>query len=220
MCYNTEKFFNSEGHIMNYFLIDYENVHVNGLNGISKLTENDVVIIFYSENADTLTFGMHRRINESKADIQFQRVDVKEKNALDFQLCTYLGFLIHEKMSEENFYYIVSNDGGYAVLPNYCKKFGIDLKLVSDLTKNEVQFIPKKSDAESTPTATKNNLTELKMALRKILKTDAEIDEAVKIIQSSKTKTDVNSNLGKKFKDRGGKIYQAVKEFISDKKSS
>ena len=135
---------------MNYFLIDYENVHVNGLNGISKLTENDVVIIFYSDNANTLTFGMHRRINESKADIQFQRVDVKEKNALDFQLCTYLGFLIHEKMGEENFYYIVSNDSGYSVLPNYCKKFGVDLKLVSDLTKNSIQPISKKEAEKST----------------------------------------------------------------------
>jgi len=48
---------------MNYFLIDYENVHVAGFEGITKLTDNDCVVIFYSENADTMTFGLHRRIN-------------------------------------------------------------------------------------------------------------------------------------------------------------
>ena len=54
---------------MNYFLVDYENVRVSGLDGLAKLTENDVVIIFYSVNADSLTFGLHRRINESKANL-------------------------------------------------------------------------------------------------------------------------------------------------------
>jgi len=56
---------------MNYFLVDYENVNVAGLDGITKLSEDDVVIIFYSENAETLTFGMHKKINESKAEIKF-----------------------------------------------------------------------------------------------------------------------------------------------------
>ena len=111
---------------MNYYLVDYENVNVSGLNGISKLTENDIVTIFYSENANTLTFGMHRRINELKACIKFQKVAVKEKNALDFQLCSYLGYLIRDKMTEENLnnsYFIVSNDNGYSILPDYWKKF-------------------------------------------------------------------------------------------------
>ena len=63
---------------MNYYLVDYENVNVAGLNGVSKLIENDFVIIFYSENAETLTFGMHRRINESKADFFYIRYRSEE----------------------------------------------------------------------------------------------------------------------------------------------
>ena len=34
------------------YMIDYENVKTGGLNGISRLTEADRVIIFYSENAN------------------------------------------------------------------------------------------------------------------------------------------------------------------------
>lgn len=189
---------------MNYFLVDYENVNVSGLDGVSKLTEKDVVIIFYSENADTLTFGMHRRINESKAEIKFQKVAVKEKNALDFQLCTYLGYLIRDTMSEENNYFIVSNDKGYAILVDYCKKFKIDLKIVPNLSKAEkIENIPP---------------DELEIELKKIFSDKNDIAEAVKIIKNSKTKVEVNNNLGKKFTSQQGKIYQAIKKFLVDKK--
>lgn len=195
---------------MNYFLVDYENVNVSGLDGVSKLTENDVVIIFYSENAETLTFGMHRRINESKAEIKFQKVAVKEKNALDFQLCTYLGYLIRDTMAEENNYFIVSNDKGYAILPDYCKKFKIDLKIVSNLAKNEIKIIS---------TVENDSIGELEHELSKIFSSQNDIEEVVKIIKNSVTKTEVNNNLGKKFtSQRGGEIYRAIKKFLADKK--
>lgn len=52
---------------MRIFYIDYENVMDSGLNGIAKLTDSDTVKIFYSENAQRMSFGTHRRIIESKA---------------------------------------------------------------------------------------------------------------------------------------------------------
>lgn len=213
---------------MNYFLVDYENVNVAGLNGLSNLTENDFIIIFYSENAETLTFGMHRRINESKAKISFQKVSVKEKNALDFQLCSYLGFLIRDTFSEENLnnYFVVSNDKSYLSLIDYWKRFKVDLKIVSNLSKNkilqnEIKLPPKieivqtqiKSVTKVEPTS------ELEQALKKFLTDKNEIAEAIKIVNNSKTKVEVNNNLGRKFTSRQGKIYQAVKSFIKDKKS-
>ena len=78
------------------FLVDYENVKTQGLNGISKLTESDTVCIFYSENADNMTFGLHRRLMETKANVQYQKVEVGYKNALDFQLSSYLGYVISQ----------------------------------------------------------------------------------------------------------------------------
>ena len=188
---------------MNYYLVDYKNVNVSGLNGVSELTENDLVIIFYSENAETLTFDMHRKIIESKANIKFQKVLLKEKNALDFQLCSYLGFLIRDTMTEENLgnnYFIVSNDNGYAVLLDYWKKFGIDLKIVSNLAKNEV----KKSELNLTQQNSK--VSDLEKELSKILKDKNDIAEAAKIINNAKTKVEVNNNLCKKFHQKGGEM--------------
>ena len=203
---------------MNYFLVDYENVNVAGLNGVSSLNEDDVVIIFYSENAITLTFGMHRRINESKAEIKFQKVAVKEKNALDFQLCSYLGFLIRDKKNDDenikNYFYIVSNDNGYSILPDYWKKFETDLKIVSNLAKDEVKKTEVKLPQQN------DKVSELEKELSKILKDKNEIAEVVKIINRSKTKVEVNNNLSKIFHQKCGEIYKAIKSFIADKKSN
>ena len=204
---------------MNYFLIDYENVNVAGFDGVSKLTEEDSVIIFYSENAETLTFGLHRRINESKADFKFQKVSVKEKNALDFQLCAYLGFLVRDTMTDadnnKNSYYVVSNDKGYSVLPDYLKKFGITVHLVSNLAKNEVVINP---PAPKTQPVQKKVVSELETALIKVLKT-GDVAEIIKNVNNCKTKTEVNNYLCKKFNSqKGGEIYRAIKPCISDKK--
>lgn len=102
------------------YLIDYENVNKDGLNGVSKLTEKDRVIIFYSAKADRMTFGLHRRLNETLATVEYKRVDVGGHNALDFQLATYLGFLLAKDSSEE--YCIVSNDRGYEYLAGFWRR--------------------------------------------------------------------------------------------------
>lgn len=200
---------------MNYFLVDYENVNVAGLDGITKLSEDDVVIIFYSENAEILTFGMHKKINESKAEIKFQKVAVPEKNALDFQLCSYLGFLIRDVMSNENIYYIVSNDKGYTVLPNYWKKKGFEVKVVSNLKKDSDPVTQVVKPVEVKIIAPQ---TELEKVLSKILPNKTDIAEVEKIIKNSKTKCDVHNNLVAKFQEKGKEFYQSIKPFLADKK--
>ena len=41
---------------MRLFLIDYENVNAAGLHGIGQVSRNDLVILFYSHAANTLSF--------------------------------------------------------------------------------------------------------------------------------------------------------------------
>ena len=71
---------------MNYYLIDYENTGETGLNGIDKLDENSLVVIFYSVNNGRISFEMHQKLMEAKARIKYVKVDLGAKNALDFQL--------------------------------------------------------------------------------------------------------------------------------------
>ncbi len=118
------------------FLVDYENVKSAGLNGITGLTEEDVVCFFYSENAETMTFGLHRRLTETKANVQYQKVEVGVKNALDFQLSSYLGYVIYQNQAAglgNVVYYIVTNDHGFSCLKTYWKKRNIEVNLAADI---------------------------------------------------------------------------------------
>ena len=91
-----------------FFLIDYENVHMAGLTGIEELHKSDTVIIFYSRNSDSLSFETMKKLGEAKASIKYIMVDTIGRNALDFQLSSYIGFLLGRQPDSRC--YIVSND--------------------------------------------------------------------------------------------------------------
>ena len=189
---------------MNYFLVDYENVKTQGLNGVNKLSEEDTVCIFYSENADSLTFGLHRRLNESKANILFQRVEVGLKNALDFQLSSYLGYLIHENIDNPYNYFIVTKDKGYESLITYWKKKKTNVSIVVDVSGQNAQVIQ----------------NELESQVAELIKDKSDAPAIAKIIQSYKTKQGVNNGLTRQFRDgkKTSEIYNAIKPLIADKK--
>lgn len=189
---------------MGYYLVDYENVKKDGLNGINKLTEEDVVCIFYSENADTLTFGLHRRLNESRANITFQKVEVGTKNALDFQLATFLGYAIAENKEQE--YFIVTKDTGFNVLCSYWAKRKIKIMIVADVSGKNI----------------KKEQDELRKEVNRLIKDTEIAGIVVKFIQQYKTKQGINNALMKKFPSKDNKqaseIYNAIKPLLTDKK--
>ncbi len=139
---------------MNYYLVDYQNVNKAGLDGVSRLGEDDMVCIFYTDNSDTLSFGLHKRLNESQATIIFRKVLEGTKNALDFQLASFLGYIICENEAKPYHYYIVSKDKGFECIVNYWKKKA-DIKLVVNVVKeNEEAMEPEQ--AEETEQETKD----------------------------------------------------------------
>lgn len=94
---------------MRRFYVDFENVKSDGLKGIGSLTENDVVSILFSCNADSVKMHTVKQILRSKASIEAIEAEVGIKNALDFQLLAYLSC----DYSTKDYFYIVSNDTGY-----------------------------------------------------------------------------------------------------------
>ena len=102
------------------YLIDYENVKSEGIKGIAQLSEEDRVVIFYSHNADTITFEAMDMIFNSKAQVSKYKILCGGKNALDFQLSTYLGYLIHE--AKDSFFYIISKDNGFKHVVDFWKR--------------------------------------------------------------------------------------------------
>ncbi|MDE6796794.1 MAG: hypothetical protein K2J36_02105, partial [Ruminococcus sp.] len=115
-----------------YYLIDYENVHYTGLTGIEKLTENDRLIIFYTANAETLTFSVYEKLIACKAEIQLHKVQCGGKNALDFQLATFLGYVLGNNPDTDC--HIISNDKGYEYVINFWKEKNIEIKISPNIT--------------------------------------------------------------------------------------
>lgn len=197
---------------MSYYLVDFENVKKDGLDGIHKLGEEDKVCILYSKNADSITFEQHRKIMESKAEITLCKVDVGSKNALDFQLATQLGFLIANKTADS--YYIVSKDKGFEILSGYWKSRGVSVTLIADIMgrshDQETQELKKKLQESLTEILREND--------------DVTVEDVLKTIQQYKTKQGIMNALMKKYPSadnkKSSKIYKTIKPLLSDKKGS
>lgn len=96
---------------MRTFLIDLENVKNQGMIGVEQLSKDDRVFIFYSESANSLSIPTIQAMNNSKAEIEYVKLQRSGRNAMDFQIVALLGFLIG---SEKNGHFcIVSQDNGY-----------------------------------------------------------------------------------------------------------
>ena len=152
---------------MAYYLIDFENVKSRGMEGVELLTEEDTVCIFYSDNADSMTFDLHRKLNETKANIIYHKVAVGTKNALDFQLATYLGYLICGQQNEgiHPNYFIVTKDNGFTSLMVYWKAQGVPVRIIRNLLwgKNPVaeqNLLTEEQETETAVTAAED-VTEL-----------------------------------------------------------
>lgn len=190
---------------MNHYLVDYENVGPEGMNGIELLNMDSRIYIFYTKNADKLTFNLHIKLNESRAEVFLFKAECGQKNALDFQLSSYLGYLIRGRSDSQNNYFIISKDRGFSPLLPFWKAHGITVSLVADVAGHKIQ----------------NTLEEL-IAL--VAEQTGDVNNApaiANIIHASKTKQAVNVALTKAFPSLPhGELYRAIKPLLDDKPGS
>ncbi|MCQ2408475.1 MAG: PIN domain-containing protein [Oscillospiraceae bacterium] len=136
---------------MRLFLIDYENVNAAGLRGIGQADRSDRIILFYSHAANTLSFEIMDEMMDS--GIMPERVCLEHtgKNALDFQLVTFLGYLIAKEKADS--YYIISKDFGFQSAIRFCQEyFGVKVHLCPSI-KSAIGLKVKKEQKASEPRA-------------------------------------------------------------------
>lgn len=188
---------------MSEYFVDFENVGSAGLSGISKsnLNATDVFYVFYSDNSKNITIDLYKEIQKVTAKIIFVKVKVGSANALDFQLSSYLGYLIKE--NPEKKFFIISKDKGYDSVCDFWKGRQTVIKRIDSI----------------------NSIDRDKDAVAKALTGIVSEKDALKvynIICNLKTKQGINNNLMKSFpsdkNEKASKIYKAIKPFITDKK--
>lgn len=105
------------------YLVDFENVTSAGISGIQRLTKEDKVYIFYTVNAANMSFAAHLNLLSSPAEIIYYNVSSGGKNALDFQLSSFLGYLISQ--GEDKNFCIISNDKGFEHVKTFWERSGL-----------------------------------------------------------------------------------------------
>ena len=186
---------------MRICLVDYENVNEKGLNGISKLSADYRVVLFYTDNVNKMSFDLHRRLNESAADVQFQKVEAGGKNALDFQLATYLGALAGGNKYSE--YFIVSKDKGFECLSTYWGKQNIKVSCVADVAGRDFE----------------TEIAALRADVEALVHDSKEAKVITSFIQRYKSRNGIANALQKQYKNskRAGEYYNAIKPLLKDK---
>lgn len=106
---------------MRTFFIDLENVRSYGLEGVLLLKPDDMVYIFYSENANALTIPTIESLNESAATIKYIRTNYIGANAMDFQIVTMLGAMIERE--KQGGFYIITHDNGFKSAVKFCEGY-------------------------------------------------------------------------------------------------
>ena len=99
---------------MAIYFVDYENVSQQGL----EITENPTkmidgdVNIFYTDKCQSINMDIIHNITSLQGKVNLFHVKNGIKNALDFQLSTYLGYVISETEKGDE-YIIISKDTGF-----------------------------------------------------------------------------------------------------------
>lgn len=190
------------------YLVDYENVNQKGVNGVYqlKLTENDSIIIYYSNSANSLTFELHNELMRTNAKIEYRKITSESKNALDFILVCDLGRLITQ--NPDVHFYIVSKDGDYDNVIKYVTgHYKCSVEKIKSISQNIVQPNNIKSDL---PESARNELN-------KLVKND-EVKRVRATIDKYITKSAIHNNLVKIFGERGKEIYENIKPLLKNKK--
>jgi len=118
-----------------YFLIDLENIGRTFIDGIETLTLEDTLIICHNKAiAENIPQDISAKLRQSKATVKMLFIDNTVKNAMDFCLCTQLGYLLAENGSSAK-YYIVSKDKGFDIAMDFTRSINsrAEIKRVSSL---------------------------------------------------------------------------------------
>lgn len=188
-----------------YFFVDYENVNRVGLNGITSLSEKDCVRIYYSESAETLTFGLHIRINSSRAHFDYIKVQMPIKNAVDCRILFDVQDIAKENRNAE--FYIVSKDTDFDKAIEEFNVHNVKVKKVLQVCKCDKPLTKEQTREAQIRSFFGQHFKEKEYIEHK--------EDIIQTVLNGKTRQQINNKLMKFYPSKSaGKIYQKLKPLI------
>lgn len=112
---------------MKHYLIDSENVNDNWLMLLEFTKPEDQIIVFYTDKSPHMSYTSLVRIIEQTHQIQFEKC-YTGPNGLDFQLVSYLGYLMCDNQDSDDEFIIMSNDNGFDCVVKFWNDRNISVK--------------------------------------------------------------------------------------------
>ncbi|KAL6636285.1 hypothetical protein U3516DRAFT_654506 [Neocallimastix sp. 'constans'] len=118
-----------------YYLIDFENVSIRGLEGSEMLTKNDYVHIFSTKHGALITTATLASLNNTNLQVH----EVKSrKQSVDMSIATFIGYLIGKNEKNINFV-IISNDHDFDSVREFWKlKKNLIIKRQNQTSNNNI----------------------------------------------------------------------------------
>lgn len=133
--------------IIKYYLVDSENVNDNWLMLLELAKPEDEIIVFYTKNSPHMSYASVIKLLEQNHPIRFEECHAGN-NGLDFQLVSYLGYLMKDELNPEAEFIIMSNDAGFDCVVSFwrdrhfpVKRFNVNCckNLLNQLTAQKEQ---------------------------------------------------------------------------------
>lgn len=185
-----------------YYLIDFENVHNDGIANIENMTKSDHVHIFSTPNATNIRqdiFWLNGHITSHLVPVR--------KQSLDMHLVSYLGYLLGTH-GRDCGYVIISKDKDYDNIVKFWKEEGyLNISRKEKLPGDRKQDSKREAQVRSF----------FGRYFKKKIYTECK-EEIIDAILSGKTKQQVNNNLMRIYSDGSivSYIYQTIQPLIKE----
>ena len=189
-------------------IVDYENVNEKGLTGLEKLKQTDRLILFYN-NSSKISIDKLISISKLNIKMDYFKVTTTAKNSLDFQLISYLGYLIAN--DSESSYFIISNDAGFDSAVAFWKA-----RNVAICRKGNIQNC-KQTNTEQVPS--KVTQSDVENLFKANPLPNVNIQQLTSYINKYKTKQGLNNALVKTYgNEKTSAINKIIKPLTKNKK--
>lgn len=217
------------------YLIDYENVANDGLNGYEFLTSQDTLYLFYSECVHNIRKQISLKIFHPSMDVHLYKLRTPRKNAIDFYIASKLGELIESRQIPKAA--IVTKDQGFQSIVDFWghvseKKCTVILgKSISECIlksgNNDEQYRQVKYHMMSVPLENLYSEYERQKELEEKVKDqlagtefEEECSKVIDIFAHADSKKGLYLSLLKKFgRERGTRLYASIKNIENTRKA-
>lgn len=189
---------------MKMYFIDYENVSGKALEPMLDISHGDIVFIFYTNACRNIPDSTIKLIGDKGGFIKAFKVKNGLRNALDFQLSSYIGYIISKNFFANYELIIVSSDKGYDAVCDFWKTRDITIQRIDNYADDP--YIERDIVSE---TELLDYLDEKELFYK---------DEILDILNTAGNTQKLYAKLGKLIRNANsaGKVYRKIKPLFLD----